>query len=325
MSKSFKGLGAVLTICASFAGTASAEPVRIGIANFGEDPALNQAIEGFKRAFRDAGMTEGDKVVFSASHTNFDSSLVPQMITKLASEKPALIYTQTTPVTQIARQTLAGTDIPIVFGVVTDPVAAGLVPSWDKGAPNLTGASDQMDMDVVMEFVRKFSPTGKSFGLPYNPGEANDVALLEVTKKAGENAGLTVVSVGVDAVNDIPQRITSLASQADVIYLPTSNLLQPAASAVASAARQTKTPVVNSNDLPVIEGVLPASIAVSYEQVGYNAGKIAIEIVNGTDPETIAPVKAGPADHKPLISRRGLAAFGLELPPTLADCGCIVD
>lgn len=320
-----KRLGTTLAAFAVLTGAAWAEPVRVGIANFGEDPALNQAIDGFKRAFVEAGLVEGEDVVFSVSHTNFDSSLVPQMIAKLASEKPAVIYTQTTPVSQIAMQNLAGTDIPVVFGVVTDPVAAKLVPSWEEGGKGITGSSDMMDMGVVMEFVKKLVPDADTFGLPYNPGEANDVALLDVVTKAAEAAGLKVASVGVDDVNGIQQRITSLAAEADVIYLPTSNLLQPAVNAVASAARETKTPVVNSNDLPVIEGVVPASIAVGYEQVGYNAGKIAIEIINGADPQSIPPVRAGVEDHNPVISRRGLEAFGMELPPTLADCGCVVD
>lgn len=261
MPKGLKRLTAAMAACVVLTGAASAEPIRIAIANFGEDPALNQAIGGFKRAFADAGMVEGKDVDFSLSHTNFDPTLVPQVIGKLASEKPALIYTQTTPVSQIAMQNLTGSGIPVVFGVVTDPIAAKLVPSWDKGGPGITGASDKMDMGVIMEFAREFVPEAKTFGLPYNPGEANDVALLDITTKAAETAGLSMASVGVDAVNDIQQRITSLSGKADVIYLPTSNLLQPAVNAVASAARQAGTPVVNSNDLPVVEGVLPALIA----------------------------------------------------------------
>ncbi|HCW69934.1 MAG TPA: ABC transporter, partial [Thalassospira lucentensis] len=150
--------------------SASADTIKVGIANFGEHPQLNAAIAGFKEAMAENGFVEGTDVTYSESHTNFDASLVPQMITKLQSENPKLIYTVTTPVSQIAKQILAGSDIPIVFSAVTDPVAAKLVPSWDAGDTNMTGASDLQDIAAVLEFTRKLLPDAKRLAIPYNPG-----------------------------------------------------------------------------------------------------------------------------------------------------------
>ncbi|BCH28970.1 hypothetical protein MesoLjLc_09000 [Mesorhizobium sp. L-8-10] len=306
-------------------GAAMADPIKIGIANFGEHPQLNASIAGFKKALADAGYVEGKDVVYSESHTNFDASLVPQMIAKLQAEQPTLVYTVTTPVSQIAKKALAGSGIPIVFTAVTDPVAAKLVPSWDSGDDGMTGASDLQDIAAVMEFTRKLLPDAKRFGVPYNPGEANDVALVEKIKELAPAAGFEVVAVGVDNVNDIQQRIASFAGKADVIYTPASNLLQPAIAAVSAAARQAGIPIVNSDDGAVRNGVVPASFAVNYEQVGINGGKIAAEILKGKDPKTIAPSRPAYADHAPTISRKTMAAFGVEIPESLADCGCIVD
>ncbi|HBN51575.1 MAG TPA: ABC transporter, partial [Thalassospira sp.] len=175
--------------------SASAEPIKVGIANFGEHPQLNASIAGFKEAMAANGFAEGTDVVYSESHTNFDASLVPQMIAKLQAENPKLIYTITTPVSQIAKKALAGSGIPIVFSAVTDPVAAKLVPSWDKGDDGMTGASDLQDIAAVLEFTHKFLPDAKRLALPYNPGEANDVALLEKVQELAPAAGFTVVPV----------------------------------------------------------------------------------------------------------------------------------
>ncbi|MGB3386843.1 MAG: ABC transporter substrate-binding protein [Pseudaminobacter sp.] len=306
-------------------GAASAEPIRIGIANFGEHPQLNASIEGFKKALTEGGYVEGKDVVYSVSHTNFDASLVPQMIAKLQAEQPKMIYTVTTPVSQIAKQALAGSGIPVVFTSVTDPVAAKLVPSWDAGDEGMTGATDLQDVAAVMEFAHKLLPEAKRFGQPYNPGEANDVALLEKVKEAAPGAGFEVVAVGVDNVNDIQQRIASFAGKADVIYTPASNLLQPAIAAVAAAARQAGIPIVNSDDDAVRKGVVPASFAVNYEQVGINAGKIALQILKGADPKTIAPVNPAYEDHAPLINKATLEAFGVTLPADMESCNCFVE
>lgn len=305
--------------------TAAADPIKIGIANFGEHPQLNASIAGFKKALADNGFAEGTDVVYTESHTNFDASLVPQMIAKLQAENPKLIYTVTTPVSQIAQKALAGSGIPIVFSAVTDPVAAKLTPSWDEGGDGITGASDLQDVAAVMTFAKKLLPNATRFGLPYNPGEANDVALLEKVKEAAPAAGFEVVEVGVDNVNDIQQRIASLAGKADVIYTPASNLLQPAIAAVSAAARQAGIPIVNSDDGAVRDGVVPASFAVNYEQVGENAGKIAAQILKGADPKTIAPSRPAYADHSPLISRKVAKDFGIDIPASLDDCNCFAD
>ena len=224
---------------------AVADPIRIGVANFGEHPQLNAAIAGFKKSLADNGFVDGKDVVYTESHTNFDASLVPQMIAKLQAEQPKLMYTITTPVSQIAKKALAGSGITVVFSAVTDPVAAKLVPSWEAGDDGMTGATDLQDVAAVMEFTKKLLPNAKRLGVPYNPGEANDVALVEKIKEAAPAAGFEVVEVGIDNVNDIQQRIASLAGKVDVIYGPTSNLIQPAIPAVSAAARQAGFDLVN--------------------------------------------------------------------------------
>ena len=195
------------------ASTALADPIKIGIANFGEHPQLSSAIKGFKSALTEAGYVEGKDVVYSESHTNFDISLVPQMIAKLQAEKPKLIYTITTPVSQVAKKALWGSDIPVVFAAVTDPVEAKLVPSWDAGDKGMTGATDLQDVAAIMGFTKKLLPNASRFGVAYNPGEANDVALLRKFEEAAGAEGFTVVPVGIDNINDIQQRIIAFAGK----------------------------------------------------------------------------------------------------------------
>ncbi len=320
--------GALLLAGALFVGmgAAFAEPIKIGIANFGEHPQLNASIEGFKEALTAAGFKEGTDVTYSVSHTNFDASLVPQMIAKLQAEQPKLMLTVTTPVSQIAKKALAGSGIPIVFTAVTDPVAAKLVPSWEAGDEGMTGSTDLQDIAAIMEFTHKLLPNAKRFGVPYNPGEANDAALVEKIKEVGPKAGFEVVTVGVDNVNDIQQRVASFAGKADVIYTPASNLLQPAVPAVAAAAKQAGIPIVNSDDSAVRNGTVPASFSVNYKQVGVNAGKIAAEILKGKDPKSIAPVSPAYEDHAPTISKKAAEAFGMTIPEELAkSCNCVVE
>ena len=88
------------------------------------------------------------------------------MIAKLQADQPKIIYTITTPVSQIAKKALAGSGITIVFSAVTDPVAAKLVPSWDAGDEGMTGATDLQDMAAVLAFTQKLLPNAKRLGVP---------------------------------------------------------------------------------------------------------------------------------------------------------------
>jgi len=310
---------------AGAAGARAGEPLKIAIANFGDHPQLNAAWQGFEQEIIAAGYKEGTDVTFSVDHVNFDATLVPQMLTKIEAMKPSLILAVTTPVAQMAKNQLGKSGIPIVFAAVTDPVAAGLVPSWDKGSDNMTGASDMQDFAATIKFTRALLPNAKTIGVPFNPGEANDVAMLAKMKELAPAEGFGVAEVGIDNVNDIQQRVASLAGKADVIYVAGSNLIQPAIGAVASAALAAKIPIVNSDDGPVAKDIVPASFAMSYDKVGRNAGKIAVRILKGEKPADIAPSKPVYADHKATISRKAAGAFGMSIPDSFKECGCIVD
>ncbi len=308
-------------------GAAFAQQKRVAIANFGELPQLSELIAGFKKGMQKNGFAEGTDVVYSTSHTNFDASLVPQMLTKLQSEKPNLMLSLTTPVSQIAKKSLAGSGIPVIFSAVTDPVAAKLVPSVTEGDAGMTGASDRLDVVATLSFIRKLLPNAKTIGFPYNPGEANDVATLEEVKAAAAKAGFKVATVGVDSTNDIQQRIASLRGKADVIYNPSSSLLQSGVAAVTAGARAVGLPVVNAlvaEDL-VRNGAILATFALTPEQVGISAGVLAAKVLKGADPKTLPPVFAAEAEHSARISKKALAVMNLTLPAALANCNCVLD
>lgn len=307
------------------ANPAAAEPKLIAIANFGDHPILNEAIKGFKDEILGSGLVEGTDVVFSLDHVNFDTTLVPQMIAKIEASHPTLVLTVTTPVSQNFKNQMGGKGVPLIFLAVTDPVAGGLVPSPDKADPAMTGASDALDIDAVLDFTRQLFPDAKKFGVPYNPGEPNDVSTVEKFKEHAAQHGFEIVEVGIDNSNDILPRVAGLAAKVDVIYAPGSSMIQPALAAVAAAANEAKIPLINNNTNLVDQGIIPAAAGVSYDRHGHLAGKIAVRILNGEDPATIPTAYPGPEDQEIMISKKAMAAIGKTIPESFANCGCIVE
>ena len=91
---------AIGSLAVWLAGPALAESKKVAIASFGEHPALQGVVDGFKASMKERGYTDGKDVTITFTHVNWDRNLIPQMLTKIAADKPDVVVTITTPVTQ---------------------------------------------------------------------------------------------------------------------------------------------------------------------------------------------------------------------------------
>ncbi|MGE0802567.1 MAG: ABC transporter substrate-binding protein [Lautropia sp.] len=297
---------------------AGAQPKTIAIANFGEHPALRAAIDGFKDELKQQGLAEGSGVVYDDQHINFDRTLIPQLLTNAQSKKPALIVAVTTPVAQSAIRVVTDKSIPIVFMSVVDPVVAQIVPSWQAGSATHAGATLYPDFDASLAFVKQLLPAARRIGVPFNPAEDNDRTNIAEMRTAAAKAGLSIVEVGIDGPNDIAQRLQSLKDRIDALFIIQSNLLQTSLPVIAATAQRIGVPAINTLDTPVRNGSFLAAYAVSYRQMGAAAGRIAVRILNGEKPASIASWRPGPTDYAPVVSRKQAAQWNVNVPPALA-------
>jgi len=314
------GMLAALALSASMVTAAAAEEKKIAIAMFGPHPSLQQVSDGFKAVLD----KEGFEIVYDEGNVNFDRSLVPQFLNRLAAGEPDLMLTVTTPMAQSAKQILAKRDFPIVFAPVTDPVQSGLLPSWDHGAHLLTGVSNIPDFDATLDFMKTLVPGMTRLGILYNPGDDSDTAFVKRLEAVAPKHDVKLLLIGVDNANDIPQRVMSARGNADALFVPASSLLQPAAPAIASAAARISMPVFGSNAPSVNEGHVLAAFSADFYRIGEKAGEVAARILRGEDPAKIPVAVPQPKDHVVRISQRQMDALGLSLPPALRECDCVV-
>lgn len=319
----FSILAAGVALAVSVLATAaSAQDKTVAIANLGPHPALNAVVAGFKAGMEESGYTEGDKVAFEYQDASFDAAVVAQMITTLEAADPDLFFTVTTPISQAASRVVQDKSTPIVFAPVTDPVDAGLVPSWEGGSDRFTGASNLQSMETVFGFARDLLGDADRIGILYNPGDANDVVNISYAERAADAMGIELVTVSVESTADIPVRVDAL-KDTDAIYLIPSSMLQPALPAVASAARRHGVPVINASPVGVEDGQILASMSVSWFEVGRQAGLRAARILDGEPVSGVDVYRPSPQDHSPLISAKYLDEKGMTLPDALADCKCV--
>ena len=281
------------------AGTGS-KKYRIGITQIVSHPALDSAREGFKAAFKEAGIN----AEFDEKNANGETTNSNLIANNFVSSKEDLIFAIATNAAQSASQ--ATNDIPVVFAAITDPQSAGILKN------NVTGVSDRMDVKQQLELLKKIAPNTKNVGVIYNSSEQNSKIQVEDLKKAAKELGLNIVEKSVVQANEIPQAVDNLVREADAIYLPTDNLVASVVSLITEKATAAKKIVFGAEEAHVKGGALITQ-GVSYYEIGKEAGKMAIEILkNGKKPSEIK-FKTMPLSEIE-VNEKTLAALGISLP-----------
>jgi putative ABC transport system substrate-binding protein len=303
---------------------AAAQPKQVAITSFGQHPALQEVIDGMKASMKQRGYAEGKDVEYTFTHVNWERNLIPQMLTKVAAGKPDVIVTITTPVTQTAVRAIGDRGIPIVFSAVQDPVVAGVIPSWDQASSIMTGASNLADMEGTLRFIKQLLPNAKRLGLPYNPGDDADNALRKRLEAFAPKYGLELVMVGVDNVNDMPQRLQTFAGKVDAVFVIPSNLFQPVTSQIAAITNRLGIPTFNGLPAPITKHEMLGTYSVDWPKIGANTAAIVERVLKGEKVSGIRPSLPAAADHKVLISGPQLAQHKIALPESLKNCNCVL-
>ena len=254
--------------------------VKIGILQQLEHPALDQAREGFVQALADNGYTDGETIVLDYQNAQSDQSNLQTMADRLVNNENDLILAIATG----AAQTLAGKtkDIPILITAVTDPVDAGVVNSMEKPGTNVSGTSDAAPMKEQLELMMQLKESIKTVGLLYTSSEDNSVLQINQVKEILNTMNVEYVEQTVTNSNDVQQAVQSLVTKCDAIYIPTDNVLASSMALVADIAWPANIPVVAGDENMVAEGGL-ATLGLSYYNLGYQTGEMAVRVLNGED------------------------------------------
>ena len=131
-------IGALLA--APFAGQAQPpKKARIGYLSGNPPSDTKDAIEAFRTKLRALGYIEGQNLLIESRFAEGRYERLPQLAADLVQLKVDVIFAFGTPGARAAKD--ATSTIPIVFGVVSDPLAAGLVASLARPGGNVTGVT----------------------------------------------------------------------------------------------------------------------------------------------------------------------------------------
>ncbi|MFM9843742.1 MAG: ABC transporter substrate-binding protein [Dongiaceae bacterium] len=273
-------LGALLPLA-----PASAADITVAVTAIVEHPALDACRDGIKDELAAQGFEDGKNISFVYESAQGNPGTAAQIAQKFVGENPTVIVPISTPSAQAV--VAATSDIPVVFTAVTDPLGAKLIANLEKPGANVTGMSDLSPIAKHLELIKEVTPNARKIGVPFNPGEANAVTLVDLLKSEGAKMGYEIVEAPAPKSSDVAAAAQSLVGKSDVIYVPTDNTIVSALEAVIQVGTDNKLPVFAGDTDSVKRGAI-AAIGFNYYDVGRQTGQIVARVLKGEKPGDIA-------------------------------------
>ncbi len=306
----------LLTSCSSNQNTSDNtgdSTLNIGVIQYVSHPSLDNCFAGIEETLGTDVNIKIDRQIGSDASADSDCA---SYAANMVSQKYDMLIAIATPAAVSAFAATEGTDIPVIFCAVNDPVMAELVESNEKPGMLCTGTSDVLDLSAQVDLIQAMQPNVKSIGILYTTSEANSISNLEKFKAICSQRGIEVEALGIQNDADIPAAATALVSKVDCINNFTDNKVVNNLSVVLEAANNAGIPVYGSEIEQVKNGCL-AAVSIDYVALGEVTGNMALEVIGGATPADMAVRTI--SDATPVINSEVLDALGLSLPEEYAN------
>ena len=264
------------------------QQIKIGILQFVQHEALDEAREGFIERLKEQGYVDGQNIKLDYQNASGDTANTATIAKEFEADNKNLILAIATP----AAQSLATkiNDKPILITAVTDPATAGLVKSNENVGGNVTGTSDKAPADRQAQLLKKLFPNVKKVGVIYSSAEDNSKFLVANIKDELAKVGIEIKEATVQNSNDIMAVTNSLVGVVDAIYLPTDNVVSSSIPTIVRIANENKIITLASEPEQVKNGAL-FTIGLSYRELGKQTADMAIQILQGKKEAKDMPIE----------------------------------
>jgi len=281
---------------------------RVGVVN--EAFAANHpTVEGLKAGLREAGLAEGRDVRFDIRFTAGDGQATRPAVTALLKIGVDLIVTSGENPTQAAKD--ATTTVPIVFTLVGDPLASGLVRNLAEPEANVTGVSGlQTELAAKrIEILKTLVPSLRRVWLIHYGGDLTANRSIVGARDAAARVKVELLPRAVLNAQELAHAIGEIRPGDGLLAPEISTLDIPVA--LLAASLTSRMPAVFTSALWVGHGGL-ASYGPDYYAQGIQAAGLVARILRGARPADV-PVEG--ADRIELaVNLKTADLLGITVP-----------
>lgn len=262
---------------------------KVGIVKYVDDASLDQIEAAIKAELDAKGKELGVTFDYDKYSANgqADSSVLNQIAADLVADDVDVIIPIATPAAMIMQSATEDNQIPVVFSAVSDPVGAGLVESLEAPGSNITGTSDALDTDAVMNLIVTINPDIEKLGLLYDKSQDSSDAAISQAKAFCSAYGIVDVEKTGTTTAELAAAADALVAEGvDAIFTPTDNTVMTAELAIFEKFTAAQIPHYTGADSFALNGAF-LGYGVNYTELGTATADMAVDIlINGASPAT---------------------------------------
>lgn len=288
-----KAIGAVLLAMTVLAGSTAVyaeseegKEYKVAIVQYVDDASLNQITENIE-AELDAKADELG-VVFNYedyfSNAQADSATLNQLASDAIQDEVDVIVAIATPVAMVMQSATEDTDIPVIFSAVTDPVGAELVDSMEEPGGNITGTSDALDTDTVMNLMLAANPEISKIGLLYDTAQDSSEQAIEQAIAFCDDNNIEYEEKTGSTTDDVILAAQSLIDDGvEAVFTPTDNTIMTAELSIYEMFAEAQIPHYTGADSFALNGAF-LGYGVDYANLGVATADMVVDVlVNDAD------------------------------------------
>lgn len=260
---------------------------KIGLCNYVDDASLNQIVDNIQTQLAALGEEHGVTFKIFYENCNADANVLNQIIANFIADDVDLMIGVATPVAMAMQTATEGTGIPVVFSAVSDPVSTGLVESLEAPGSNITGTSDYLDTNAIMNLILAADPDVQTIGLLYDQGQDSAATPIAHAKEFLDANGIRYVERTGTTTDEVMLAAQALvADGVDAVFTPTDNTIMTAELAIYETFIEAGIPHYTGADSFALNGAF-LGYGVDYANLGVETANMVADILlNGADPAT---------------------------------------
>lgn len=255
--------------------------IKIGVVNI--VPALDYAIEGYKKGLQTLGYIEGENVEYLYDGAAKNLKDVDQLVQKLIDADVDLLVTFGNMAGVSAAKLTENTDIPVILGLSNRPEKLGIIDSLQSPGNNITGTHISGFISATFDWFMRLKPDMKKVYVQNNPDDPSSVGMLKELTMAAHAKNVELVIADVITIDEMRQAVRDIPADVDgVLAMPVALVLR-AITDLADECIERKLPLASCTYGTVDNGCL-LSFGHELSACGLHAAKITDRVLKGANP-----------------------------------------
>lgn len=220
------------------------------------------------------------KIEYEVTSGQGDQTILKQLSDQAIADGVDAIIPIATTAAQIAALSAEETKTPVVYAAVSDPETAKLT-----GIDYVTGTSDALNTDFIMDMMFAQNPSVAKVGLLYSLSEPNSAKPIADAKAYLDTKGIEYVEQTANTNDEVVAAASALiAAGVDAVFTPTDNVIMAAELAIYEDLAKNGIPHYTGADSFALNGAF-LGYGVDYANLGVEtANMVSGILLDGSKP-----------------------------------------